>query len=273
MWPNWSTHARDVEARGFTLKQAESGRLVLSTGRQPIEFWAYAAINNYQQPLLKQQYQFVFQQASGGKDFVLEKNLSGPDAVQFQFLRTIFDPADANGDGKLTRAEFDDFFDLQDSFRNIALSVTPAIQTPTLFQLLDENRDGRLGVRELRTAWESTGRAGTGQRGCHYAGRDPAERFAAADARDGSIHDQPASSRDTQLLQRECRCRRRGQSGSARWIATRTATFPAASTWARRAEFDSIDRDHDGLIGLQEATAYDKKMRRSEEKSAAPKKK
>ena len=28
------------------------------------------------------------------------------------------------------------------------------MQTPTLFQLLDENRDGRLGVRELRTAWD-----------------------------------------------------------------------------------------------------------------------
>ncbi len=46
------------------------------------------------------------------------------------------------------------YFDLQDLFRNLALAVTPAVQTPTLFQLLDENRDGRLGVRELRTAWD-----------------------------------------------------------------------------------------------------------------------
>src|SRR4029077_4067680 len=62
--------------------------------------------------------------------------------------------ADANGDGKMTKAEFDAYFDLQDSFRNVALTVTPAVQTPTLFQLLDENRDGRLSVRELRTAWD-----------------------------------------------------------------------------------------------------------------------
>ena len=149
-----ATDAKDLAARGFSAKQAESGRLIVRTGRQPIEFWAFATrIGDYQQPALKFQYQYLFQQASGVKGYILEKDLTGPNAVQFQFLRTLFDPADSNADGKLTRAEFDAYFDLQDSFRNVSLAVTPAVQTPTLFQLLDENRDGRLSVRELRTAW------------------------------------------------------------------------------------------------------------------------
>ena len=40
------------------------------------------------------------------------------------------------------KPEFDAYLDLQDGFRNLSLSVTPTVQTPTLFQLLDENRDG-----------------------------------------------------------------------------------------------------------------------------------
>jgi hypothetical protein len=34
-----------------------------------------------------------------------------------------------------------------------------------------------------------------------------------------------------------------------------------------KAEFDAIDTDHDGLISLEEAEAYDKKMRQAEEKN------
>ena len=41
----------------------------------------------------------------------------------------------------------------QQEFADLGLALSPAVQTPTLFQLLDENNDGRLGVRELRTAW------------------------------------------------------------------------------------------------------------------------
>jgi len=139
--------------RGFILKQLESGRLVLHSGRQPIELWAVPSTGQPQQPALKQQYQNLFQQASRGKGFVEEKDLTGPNAVNYQFVRVMFEPADRDGDGKMTKAEFDAYFDLQDSFRNLAVSLTPAVQTPTLFQLLDENRDGRLSVRELRTAW------------------------------------------------------------------------------------------------------------------------
>ncbi|MBY0457598.1 MAG: EF-hand domain-containing protein, partial [Gemmataceae bacterium] len=143
---------KGAAARGFKLKQSDAGRLVLHVGRQPIDFWAFPP-TQFNQAALKQQYGYLFTQAAGGKAFVEEKALNGPNAVQFQFLRVIFEAADRDADGKLTKEEFDAYFDLQDSFRNLSLSLTPAIQTPTLFQLLDENRDGRLGVRELRTAW------------------------------------------------------------------------------------------------------------------------
>ncbi len=38
-----------------------------------------------------------------------------------------------------------------------------------------------------------------------------------------------------------------------------------------KAEFDAIDTDHDGLISLEEAEAFDKKMRKDDEKKDEPK--
>ena len=65
-WRSSPTDAKDLAARGFSAKQAESGRLIVRTGRQPIEFWAFATrIGDYQQPALKLQYQYLFQQAAG----------------------------------------------------------------------------------------------------------------------------------------------------------------------------------------------------------------
>ncbi|MEO2088233.1 MAG: EF-hand domain-containing protein [Gemmataceae bacterium] len=85
------------------------------------------------------------------KQFLEEKDLVGP---QYQFLRVAFDPADFDGDGKLTRAEFDRYFTLQTKTARLSMTLTHVTRVPNLFQLLDANGDGKLGVKELRTAYE-----------------------------------------------------------------------------------------------------------------------
>jgi Ca2+-binding EF-hand superfamily protein len=257
-----TTPEKDVAARGFTIKQTEPGRMIIRNGRQPIEFWASAAVG-YQQPPLKNQYMYLFTQAAGGKDHVTEKDLSGPNAVQFQFLRTLFDAADADGDGKLTKAEFNAYFDLQDAFRNVALTVTPAVQTPTLFQLLDENRDGRLSVRELRTAWD---------------------RLLPLEPSGGDVITKAAIQPSVSLrLSRSMERFYVGQVQIAYGQQPNQVPVPQKGpAWFRKmdrngdgdvsrseflgtkAEFDEIDTDHDGLISLEEAEAWDKKMREKE---------
>jgi Ca2+-binding EF-hand superfamily protein len=265
------TDAQSLKEQGFSVRQVETGRLIIRTGRQPIEFWAYATVAGYQQPRLKQQYQYLFQQAAAGKEYVLEKDLTGPNAVQFQFLRTLFDPADRNGDGKLTRPEFDAYFDLQDAFRNIALAITPAVQTPTLFQLLDENRDGRLGVRELRTAWDrlialEPGNAEIVTR----AAIQPSVSLRLTHSLERFTVYQVQFDGDFQNANPGVPLPQKGPLWFRRMDRNADGDISRSEFLGTRAEFDAIDTDHDDLISLEEAEAYDKQMRGAEEHKAIP---
>jgi Ca2+-binding EF-hand superfamily protein len=262
------TDAGDAAARGFTVRQVESGRLIVRTGRQPIEFWAFATvINAGRQPDLKLQYQYLFQQAAGGKDHITEKDLTGPNAVQFQFVRTIFDAADANGDGKMTKPEFDAYFDLQDSFRNVALTVTPAIQTPTLFQLLDENRDGRLGVRELRTSWDRLValEPGTAEVITRAAIQPSVSlRLSRGMDRFAINQVQVVSFRDPN--QGGVVLPQKGPMWFRKMDRNADGDVSRSEFLGTKAEFEAIDADRDALISLEEAEAWDKKMRTADEK-------
>lgn len=258
-----------LAARGLKVKQIEGGRLVMHVGRQPIDFWAFAPVLQYQQPALKQQYGYLFQQAAGQKGFVEEKDLAGPNAVQFQFVRVMFETADRNADGKLTRAEFDAYFDLQDSFRNMSLSLSPSVQTPSLFQLLDENRDGRLGVRELRTAW--TRLLALEDAGAEVVTKNviqPAvtlrlsrsfERFYANQAQQVfNIGNVPVPTKGP-LWFRKMDRNGDGDVSRGEFLGT-------------RAEFGAMDTDRDDLISLSEADAWDAKLRKDEEPKKEEKK-
>ena len=261
------TDPRDLAARGFAVKQVETGRLIVRTGRQPIEFWAFATvIAGYQQPRLKQQYQYLFQQAAAGKNYILEKDLTGPNAVQFQFIRTLFDAADTNVDGKLMRAEFDAFFDLQETFREVALAITPAVQTPTLFQLLDENRDGRLGVRELRTSWErlialEPGNAEVVTR----AAIQPSVSLRVTRGFDRLNVNQVQVDVRFQNPNQTVPVPQRGPVWFRRMDRNADGDVSRSEFLGTRAEFDSIDTDGDELLSLPEAEQHDVKMRPSAE--------
>ncbi|MDY3553154.1 EF-hand domain-containing protein [Gemmata sp. JC717] len=255
---------KEAARRGFKIKQVENSRLVLHVGRQPIDLWAFSPAVPSAASALKSQYAYLFAQAANGKEHIDAKDVEGPNAVQFQFIRVVFDAADRNEDGKLTRDEFDAYFDLQDGFRDICLNLAPAVQTPTLFQLLDENRDGRLSVRELRTAWdrlvvlEEPGATVltrsiiqpalslrlTRSFGRYVVGVQPGVVIGVG---------QMAVPTKGPLWFRKMDRNGDGDVSRGEFVGT-------------RAEFDAIDTDRDDLISLDEAEAFDKQARVSKEK-------
>ncbi|HKB41263.1 MAG TPA: EF-hand domain-containing protein [Gemmataceae bacterium] len=85
------------------------------------------------------------------KGFVELKKLQDP---QLQYLKGIFDLADHDGDGKVTLKEFDNYLALQAEAPHCVMTLSVAELGQGLFEILDTNSDGRLSVRELRSAWK-----------------------------------------------------------------------------------------------------------------------
>ena len=82
-------------------------------------------------------------------------DLKKPDKnPQRQALRSLLEMADRDSDGKVTKAEFLALMDLNNAAANCTTTVSVAEFGQGLFELVDANRDGRLSVRELRTAWQ-----------------------------------------------------------------------------------------------------------------------
>lgn len=256
------TNEKLLDERGFTKKVLEPGRLVIHHGRQPLELWAFAAaLQNGRGYQLKQTYSYLFTQLAGTKGFVSDKDFTGNNAVQYQQVRVLLEPADFDSDGKLTKAEFDKYFDLQQPFVDMSMGLMPAVQSPSLFQLLDENKDGRLGVRELRTAWtrlrvlEPSG----GEDVVTRAAILPAVSLRLSRTLDRSYmtqqvynpnQNQPPAPRPIGLVWFH-KMDRNGDGDVSRveFLGTKT-------------EFDALDTDHDDLISKSEAEVYEKAMRK-----------
>ena len=223
---------------------------MLTVGTQAIQLSCYTPRGVYSDTGRQSAIQFP-QNKSG---YVTEKDIAGP---QFQSLRILFDLIDRDADGKLTGAEYDAFVKLQQSFTRLPLSLVYSAQTPSLFQVLDENGDGRLSVREVRNAWarlialeptekDHVTRAALQPQGALRFGRT-SEVFAFNPT---TMYTRPPVRQTTGGPLWFRKFDRNGDGELSR------AEFPGS-----REEFDRIDTDHDGYITAEEAEAADKKMR------------
>jgi Ca2+-binding EF-hand superfamily protein len=236
-------------AAGF--RPAGEGEAVLTVGTQLIQLSCYTPPGIYGQA---GQPNIPLSFPANSKGYVTEKDVAGP---QFQAFRVLFDMIDRDGDGKITRAEYDAFFALQRDFTRLPLSLVYQAQTPSLFQLLDTNGDGRVSVREAREAWtrlmalEPTGkefvtRAALQPHGAIRFGRS-AESVPASPSQ---MYTQPAPRRNTRGPVWFRKFDRNGDGELSR------SEFPGTAE-----EFDRIDTNHDGFISMEEAKAADKKLR------------
>jgi Ca2+-binding EF-hand superfamily protein len=133
------------------VRQAEPGVLYLTAGDAQVLWRAvrpaqasFGRLNNLRDFYLQQ-----FDQADGNGDGFLEQK----EVEQIRFLQVLFPLADRNNDGKLSRQELIDYLDVVDSVRASFVTVMVTDVGRGLFEFLDADDDGRLGQRELRTAW------------------------------------------------------------------------------------------------------------------------
>src|SRR5262249_3579685 len=72
--------------------------------------------------------------------------------ANFMYLKALFELADRDGDGKVTKQEWDDCLQMQAQAYGTTMTMTVSENSKGLFELLDTNRDGGLSVGELRNA-------------------------------------------------------------------------------------------------------------------------
>jgi Ca2+-binding EF-hand superfamily protein len=97
----------------------------------------------------RQFFEQQFREADAGKKGVVDRK----QAMTAQFLSQIFDFVDRNIDGKVTQQELKAYLDMQTEGAGCRLQLTITDEGRSLFELLDENGDGSLSLRELRTSW------------------------------------------------------------------------------------------------------------------------
>jgi len=213
----------------------------------------------------RQFYLQQFDMIAGKKDHVSrEQQKENPGSP---FIFALFTQADRDGDGKMTRKEMIGWLDLVGAGGSVHISLTVSDQGRNLFSLLNAAGNGRLSLREMRTAWKRVEPMAKDRKA--GLARDDLPRSMRIILGQGNAFFQPVPV---------------AFAGPAP-VAPRPTFFGTAPAWFRKMdhngdgdispkewlgteeEFRKIDADGDGLISAEEARRYEtKRTSKSEEK-------
>ncbi len=232
---------------GVHVQKLSGGDIEVSIGEVSLEFHAdggeHAAEN------ARRYYAGQFQAADKDNNKYLDKTEvkdRGPFAA-------LFDMMDKDGDGKLYMKEVDAFVDQQTQAARSQMVLWVDDQGRAIFAIMDLNRDRHLGIREIRDAvarvssWDKNGdgQIRSDEIPHHYQlsiGRGQftavgMSRFAAPEMMAAPGARAPAA----------------GPSWFRKMDRNRDGDISRREFLGPRADFDRLDRDHDGLIDAGEA--------------------
>ncbi len=248
-----------------SIRTGRDGTLTLELGSTQLEFGSADTSKEPQFALrLRQQYLARFRMADRDNNGYLDEK----EARQSPVYRNVFHMLDRDGDGKLFEKEITSYLDrmktLQESALSSCASLSVKDQGRGLFDLVDANSDGRLGVREMRQMVkliDQLDRDGDGQisraeiphkyrvdvRRGPSLGNQFAPR-AVVVRRMGIVNQPDLPERNGPLWFRKMDRNHDGDVSRREFLGTEE-------------EFRKIDRDGDGLISLEEANRADELFR------------
>jgi Ca2+-binding EF-hand superfamily protein len=188
--------------------------------------------------------------------FVERKDLQGN--ARNQFLLNLFTLADADGDGKLTEKELVAYLDLQDRVPTSITVFTIAEQGRGLFDALDANRDGRLSIRELRTAWDRLARYDVAKTGAITREMIPSQfQLTISRGQPLPLNQQGAKVFRGMVAPPAARAPARGPVWFQKMDRNGDGDVSLREWLGSLDDFKRIDTDGDGLISLEEAQKAD----------------
>ena len=205
----------------------------------------------------------VFRLADTKKQgYVTQADLTG----RAQIFVQLFPLADRNGDGKVTTAEMTALVNLLEEAPTSVVTVAVGEHGRALFQLLDANGDGRLGLRELRTAWDRL--AALDRNGDGFVSADEIPRQFELTISQGSLRglrSQPVVVGRGGPRPMVSRTPARGPLWFRKMDLNGDGDVSPREFLGTQEEFRRIDTDGDGLISVEEAERYDASMRGKKE--------
>jgi len=197
------------------------------------------------------------------KDVIEKKAAAGN-----YYINQIFDLADRDSDGKLTRKEFDAFMDMQAVGSGCWLTLQFNDQGQSLFDLIDTDRNGSLSLRELRNAWTSV--KALSKDGKALSEKDIRRRITVTLGKGYSYY---RASPVGGMVNRG----KPANAGAPSWFIKMDRNGDgdiSPKEWiGAQEDFDKIDTDGDGLLSVAEAKAYEARLKKEAKKPAKTEKK
>lgn len=184
-------------------------------------------------------------------------------------FRSVFKAMDRDGDGKVTEKEVDDYLELaqktQDQARASSVALVVSDQSRGLFDLLDTNRDGKLGIRELRNAPAVLKELGLEKHG--FLTRGDLPRSYRLELRRGQVLTGNLAAQEAAVNIYRVSYGSDGADGGAggpmwfrRMDRNRDGDISRKEWLFSDEKFREIDTDGDGLISVEEAVRYEAKL-------------